>query len=359
MAGLPADLRKRIEIMAEHIARNGQEFEATVKQKNLSNPQFAFLHGGEGSDYYQQLLRQSGEPHVSPASLPELLQKWREPPVASFAAESQLAGFLSSLEQVASRDSIRAGRLWIEQHVDSASAIAGHIMKRIVWLSTSSHRLHVLYLVHDLLQTEAVRKDPGRPLASAFKPYLVWLLRPTYQLADEGGKVLRLLQLWVERGILSNQEAEEMRMITVATDLMQAQSPLGPMAKSPSCTDPMQTSSQPRFERPTPETLPVGVMATSLISFRKSRKNSRAGFIPYLPLDEASIPQSLPSIEAPTPRLMERVDDFYQDLRDDERSSSSSSRSSSSSSQSRSRSRGRKTTLPSASFLSAVPPPAF
>eukprot|EP00913_Durusdinium_trenchii_P027428 g25725.t1 len=42
--------------MADHIARNGADFEATVKQKNANNPQFAFLYNGEGSVYYQQVL---------------------------------------------------------------------------------------------------------------------------------------------------------------------------------------------------------------------------------------------------------------------------------------------------------------
>jgi len=37
--------------------------------------------------------------------------------------------------------------------------------------------------VHDVLQTEAARKDGVRPLIRAFKPYLLWILRPAYQLA--------------------------------------------------------------------------------------------------------------------------------------------------------------------------------
>merc|ERR1719229_1299807 len=93
----------------------------------------------------------------------------------------------------------------------------------------------------------------------------------------------------------------------------------------------------------TPETLPVGVLATMLM--HAMRRVGRANFLPYRPLDPAHTPQMLPPMEVPTQRLLERVEDFYLDLKDDERGSSSSrssSRSSASRSGSRSRSRSRE-----------------
>merc|ERR1719221_745574 len=112
----------------------------------------------------------------------------------------------------------------------------------------------------------------------------------------------------------------------------------------------------------TPETVPVGVLATMLTQFTR-RQNS--DFVPYKPLDPAQTPQVLPPMEVPTPRLLQRVEDFYQDLRDEERElcSSSSSRSSSRS-RSRSRSGGRgqscdtqSKVLPNIKMMNAVPPP--
>merc|ERR1712151_11483 len=111
-------------------------------------------------------------------------------------------------------------------------------------------------------------------------------------------------------------------------------------------------------ENHTPETMPVGVMATMLLDFvRESQKIRGVEFIPYRPIDTAATPQKLPEMEAPSQRLLERVEDFYQDLRDDE-SSGSSSRSSS-----RSRSRSRSRTPPRAQSnfgsFGAVPPPVI
>merc|ERR1712070_456609 len=92
-------------------------------------------------------------------------------------------------------------------------------------------------------------------------------------------------------------------------------------------------------------------------------RESRSEFIPYKPLETQHTPQMLPPVEVPTPRLMERIQDFYEDLREDDRGSSSSrsrsrsrSRSSRSSSRSR-RSRSRSAQRPAGLVGVAVPPP--
>eukprot|EP00928_Gymnodinium_smaydae_P023589 TRINITY_DN19410_c0_g2_i1.p2 TRINITY_DN19410_c0_g2~~TRINITY_DN19410_c0_g2_i1.p2 ORF type:complete len:491 (+),score=109.77 TRINITY_DN19410_c0_g2_i1:104-1474(+) len=446
-SSLSADLRKRIEIMAEHIARNGAEFEQTVRQKNMSNPQFAFLYGGEGSDYYAQALAShrggggaaEGAPNGSAGEpdLGELLRRWREPPAHSLApeVEQELYQVVASLEEMASRDAVRNGRQWIEANTAIATQIAGQMMRQIHNL-TAPHRLHVLYLVHDLLQTEGVGRDPQRPLIRAFKPYLPWLMRPAYQLArstsqsgEEASRVLRLLQLWVERSILLQQEAQEIQKLITAAELpsgMAAQQPAPqPTRALPRPVPPRPTSvggmaqmggaamggmgarpygntvpppggayanafggGGPRgvgmmgypaamqmaagvpgmYMRPfgapmgggcgggggmTPETVPVGLMATMLKHFISQAKNSRADFVRYKPMDPSHTPQMLPPMQPLTQRMQETIEDFYEDLKDDDRSSSSS-RSSRSSSRSRSRSRGRPARN---SSFSSVPPP--
>uniref|UniRef100_A0A7S1RVK3 CID domain-containing protein n=1 Tax=Alexandrium catenella TaxID=2925 RepID=A0A7S1RVK3_ALECA len=464
--GLAPDLRKRIEIMAEHISRNGPDFEATVRQKNVSNPQFAFLYKGEGSEYYAQVLAQhrGGGPGaamtrpsaaavhqpatvslVDPA-LAALCQRWKEPPVFPLAGDMdrQLDEALAALEQMASRDLIRNGRVWIECNSAIAPQIASQIMKRLVFIQTCSHRLHVLYLVHDVLQTEAARKDGMRPLIRAFKQYLPWILRPAYQLAqsaspsgEEGAKVLRLLQLWVERGIIVQSEAEDMRALATPSQLplpsqvrvTAAQLPRPPPAGTPAVVRTPPPARPPTAVMPgvrpmgmpvvgspyagqsaylagprppvpglapnqvlipgtlmpgvhgyrpemlqrgvtqqTAETLPVGVLATLCMKF--SRRTQGRDFMPYKPLDPAITPQALPPMEVPSQRLLQRIEDFYQDLRDEEHedSASSSSRSSSrsrsrSGSGDRSRSRSpaglgaAPTPMALGGFMSAVPPP--
>ena len=220
-ADLAPDLRKRIEIMAEHIARNGSEFESTVRQKNMNNPDFGFLYDGEGASYYLDVLaahRARTRSGPDSQSLLASLRRWPEPILYPLVAEAeqQLSEVVASLEQMASRDAIRNGRAWIESNAALAPQIAGSLVKRIRTLPTASHRIHVLYLVHDVLQTQAAKKERIQALVCAFKPYLVWLLRPAYQFAlsgqreEEGQRALRLLQLWVERGILAPAEAEEL-----------------------------------------------------------------------------------------------------------------------------------------------------
>merc|ERR1719442_183040 len=86
----------------------------------------------------------------------------------------------------------------------------------------------------------------------------------------------------------------------------------------------------PLGQKQTPETVPVGIMISM---FQSARRQPHTKWVPYKPLDAAQTPQAYPMM-VPSPQLVERVEDFYQDLRDEERSSSSRS-----SSRSRSRSR--------------------
>ena len=118
------------------------------------------------------------------------------------------------------------------------------------------------------------------------------------------------------------------------------------------------------FGMHTAEQLPVGVMATMMLHAKRQKKTARLDFVPYMPLERV---RTLPPMEPLTTRLMDRVEDFYADLRDDDRSSSSSS-SRSRRSRSRSRSsRGSKRSrvssrsrgdAPVPNPMCAVPPPA-
>lgn len=245
--GLAPDLKQRVEIMAEHVSKNGPEFENTVRSKNAQNPQFQFLVGGEGSEYYQALLQShlgrapqgastgafQGAPVVepsisSPSDVAALMSRWPTPEVTPLSpdAERQLTEILNSLERVSSREAISHGRTWVQANVAMAPAIASNMMKRVAFLSSSLHRLHVLYLVHEIFVSELARQDGARPLISAFKPCLVWMVRPTFQIArssmpdSEGcAKIKKLLAMWLDKGILSVREAEEITALMTASDL--------------------------------------------------------------------------------------------------------------------------------------------
>ena len=59
----PADegLADRIEKLAARVAKVGPQMEAMVKEKQGDNPDFAFLSGGDGAEYYaaQKQMAQS------------------------------------------------------------------------------------------------------------------------------------------------------------------------------------------------------------------------------------------------------------------------------------------------------------
>ncbi|KAL3660949.1 hypothetical protein V7S43_013964 [Phytophthora oleae] len=54
MRNIPPDVKNRIDSLVEFVARNGDAFEATAKQRERNNPDFSFLRpGGPYLDYYQ------------------------------------------------------------------------------------------------------------------------------------------------------------------------------------------------------------------------------------------------------------------------------------------------------------------
>jgi len=50
------ELHKRIDKLVEYAAKNGPEFEAMIREKQQDNPDYSFLFGGEGHNYYRYKL---------------------------------------------------------------------------------------------------------------------------------------------------------------------------------------------------------------------------------------------------------------------------------------------------------------
>ena len=62
--------KSMIEKLAEYVAQTNGTMEATVRERQRGNAQFAFLFGGEGADYYKECLRRfsaSGNGSSGPA----------------------------------------------------------------------------------------------------------------------------------------------------------------------------------------------------------------------------------------------------------------------------------------------------
>jgi hypothetical protein len=54
---LSQDSVERIEKLAQYVAQSNGAMEATVRERQRTNPNFAFLFGGDGASYYQECLR--------------------------------------------------------------------------------------------------------------------------------------------------------------------------------------------------------------------------------------------------------------------------------------------------------------
>eukprot|EP00969_Alexandrium_andersonii_P318379 14063377-Alexandrium_andersonii.AAC.1 len=82
-------------------------------------------------------MEKEQEPPIDPA-VAALLERWKEPPVYPLTGdvERQLTELLTGLENIASCDAIRNGRVWIQRNSAIAPQIAGQIMKRSVVLQT-------------------------------------------------------------------------------------------------------------------------------------------------------------------------------------------------------------------------------
>ena len=55
-------LKERIEKLAQYVSQSNGSMEDTVRERQRTNPHFAFLFGGEGAAYYQECLRKFSQP---------------------------------------------------------------------------------------------------------------------------------------------------------------------------------------------------------------------------------------------------------------------------------------------------------
>ncbi|KAK1931581.1 Calcium homeostasis endoplasmic reticulum protein [Phytophthora citrophthora] len=70
MKNIPPDVKNRINRLVEFVARNGDAFEATAKERERDNPDFSFLRpGGPYSDYYQWKKQQLCGSQQSPMGI--------------------------------------------------------------------------------------------------------------------------------------------------------------------------------------------------------------------------------------------------------------------------------------------------
>ncbi|PRW59174.1 calcium homeostasis endoplasmic reticulum isoform A [Chlorella sorokiniana] len=259
----PADaaLQQRIDTLVSYAAKNGMGFVQMMSERQGANPEYAFLHGGEGTPYFAWALHcaLSGQPAAAAA-----VGQAAAPPAAAapqYAAAPQAAGMPEPQQQQAaappqqqhpvtasptagvladlpaevssgwgqvlgllsgSRDSIRNSQAWFMACAPYAAGMAEMMMQQIEALEGHHDRqLHVVYLANDILFKAMSQRPAGSGpeadgIAQAFLPRLGRMLRRTFvsggQTAEVQANLLRVVNFWAERGVFSHLEVESLTM---------------------------------------------------------------------------------------------------------------------------------------------------
>ncbi|XP_064211274.1 calcium homeostasis endoplasmic reticulum protein isoform X2 [Tribolium castaneum] len=266
--------------------RNGPEFEQMTKNKQKGNPKFQFLYGGEYYNYYQYkvtteqaVLKQQGILENSPNnwnspstmhnseieqismqqdSLREqikqseqnlsaqhtvLLQQQQaqaEAVVAKCEAAAlqkeaeacdiileDIYNILQPIIESCTKDSISNGKSWFLQHANSkeqAYCIVHCLLTKVIEASVFSQKLHVIYLVNDLLH-HCARKNANE-LKEALESVVVPMFCNAHISAteDQRAKLEKLLKLWESKAnYLDPNTVEKMRQPTQSYQQYQSQ----------------------------------------------------------------------------------------------------------------------------------------
>ncbi|CAH8328289.1 unnamed protein product [Eruca vesicaria subsp. sativa] len=240
----PADpeLQKRIDKLVEYSVKNGPEFEAMMRDRQKDNPEYAFLFGGEGYDYYrykqfismrppggpfdpmpmihhppnpmmsppgalgvppirqpsfppfhdhQQMQHHLPQPHpFAPLPHPHARPEFDSQSTHAFRGLSgplpadvavELNSVLANLN--GTKDSIKSGKIWFMQRSPFAPALAEALRDRVFGTDDSEKQMHIVYLANDILFDSLQRRTNLHEFdneALAFRPVLGSMLGKIY-----------------------------------------------------------------------------------------------------------------------------------------------------------------------------------
>ncbi|XP_050294823.1 calcium homeostasis endoplasmic reticulum protein-like isoform X2 [Anthonomus grandis grandis] len=237
------ELKNIIDKLAQFVARNGPEFEQMTKRKQRGNKKFQFLYGGEYYTYYKyklqqeqaitqqqqeaqlinqmyvnnqilkQEIRQSEQNLNSQhnvlleqqqADIEATIAKCQKKDLENASNEcgikvSEIVSILQPIINNCTKDSIGRGKSWFLQHADTkqkAVFTVHFLLHKVLQSSTFPEKLHVIYLVNDLLH-HSVRKK-----ASELKEQLELAVVPMICNAslnakeDQMQKLNKLVKIW-------------------------------------------------------------------------------------------------------------------------------------------------------------------
>ncbi|EFN51673.1 hypothetical protein CHLNCDRAFT_139903 [Chlorella variabilis] len=212
-----------------------------MAERQGNSPEFAFLYGGPGHEYYAWALycslnslpvskqpQAQAAPPAAPAAAPAAAvapPPQQQPAQDTAAALQGLPAEVSSgWQQVlgllnGSRDSIRNSQAWFMACVPYAAGMAEMMLQQVLSLADHQQQLHILYLANDILFKALSTRPQGAgpdadPVAQAFRPRLGRMLRHAYlsggQAPDAQQNLLRVVGFWGERGVYERPLVEQL-----------------------------------------------------------------------------------------------------------------------------------------------------
>ncbi|RZF40697.1 hypothetical protein LSTR_LSTR007988 [Laodelphax striatellus] len=267
------ELRNIIDKLAQFVARNGPEFEQMTKNKQKGNPKFSFLFGGEHFNYYQykvtteqasstlniaaqwlaaaqsqvqqtntqsqtetlaqqqatlqEQIRQS-EQNLSAqhavlmqqqqAAIEDSIEKSRKDQLLADANDcniqfNEFDAVLQPIIDSCTKDSISNGKAWILQRATNDkvnNVITKYLLAKILEPGrTFLHKLHIIYLVNDILH-HCARKNVESMRKSLESVVVPMFCNTALDVTDEQkSKLNKLLNLWETKNHYCSPETVE------------------------------------------------------------------------------------------------------------------------------------------------------
>ncbi|DBB16897.1 TPA: hypothetical protein ACH3X3_015132 [Trebouxia sp. C0006] len=247
----PSDSKRAdvIQKLAQFAAKNGASFVELIKVKQKDNPEYQFLFGGEGSDYYRWILFCSCHnlpvdqalPAAQPANQQTAQPAYGEAqaaPVQNVQAMLQQAlatcspevrdGFSQVLAALSgSKDSIKQSQQWFMACLPYAPGMAAALALHVRNMPDYEKQLHVLYLANDILLKRLSQRPPGSAadvdeVAQAFKPWLPGILGMAFSTGGRTDQVkerlLKILTFWSDRKLYDKDTMQQLEAALLSGD---------------------------------------------------------------------------------------------------------------------------------------------
>lgn len=235
------EVLERIKKLVAYVARNGEQFEVKVREKEANNPHFSFLTDAtsEQHHYYKWMLFIAVH-HYTEDQVRQMESKhnhkieWRTPGSLDLTPADEQQFRSQLLANNGSKDAIKSIRKWVLDRAHSMIKI-GRVFRNysndLTRLPNSySQLLHAAYVVNDLFYnckgarilgpyTRLLTSDIPIDLVNALLPNISLLLRDCFRVAvdeQQQDKVTRLIELWTAKGFVTEAQGNNLRAALIS-----------------------------------------------------------------------------------------------------------------------------------------------